>query len=227
VQGDLQAYLYAFDTMNELEVDRVWCRWVYFETDRKRQAEPRDFVVTRSNALNVIESAAEIAKELDAIDHIDQAPMNPDACPDFGGCEFHVKAGGPCSASVPVGRLIQARVPKKGSESMPLNKAGLAAAGAALQNRTTTPAPVEAPTTTEAVANPHAQSTTVQPAPEQTATVSNPETGTTRQTRRTSKAAAAGSFAQLAQELSEAEAELEAANVKLEAAKATMRKALG
>jgi hypothetical protein len=223
LKADLQANLYAFDTMNELDVDEVKCRWVYFETDRVRRAEPRDFVIHRDGAITVIETAAEIAKELDAIDHIDQAPMNPSACPDFGGCEFHVKAGGPCSASVPVGALIQARVPKKGSNQMPLNRTALAShmAGVTGVAPATTTAPADAPP---------AQTTTAPPTNEQTnlAPAGQTENAPARRPGRPARTGGAkgGTFADLALALTEAEANHAEATASLEAAKENMRKAL-
>lgn len=219
---DLQANLYAFDTMTELGTDELLCRWVYFETDRKRRAEPRDFIVRMPEALSVIECAAEVAKELDLIDTIDQAPMNPSACPDYGGCEFHVNNGGPCSASVPVGALIQARVPKKGSNQMPLNKSSIAnlagrfpqAGGtpSAPTEAAAAPTPVEAPTSTEAPAAPPP--------------VEAPAAPRAPGRPRKSAVGGPGTLAQVAAELTESEAALAEAQTRHDAAKDAMRKAL-
>ncbi len=104
--ADVQCNLYALDTMDVLGVDAVAARWVYFETKRKRQAAPVDVRVTRANALRVLEPAAELARELDAIDAVDDATPNPDACEDYGGCTFHVSRGGPCNARRALGVSI-------------------------------------------------------------------------------------------------------------------------
>lgn len=117
---NLQANLYAYDRAIEFDQDRTPCRWVYFETQRVRRAKPVDFVIERGHALEVIEQAAEIAREFDKIERSVDAPMNPRACGDYGGCEFHESVGGPCSARVSYGALIQARVPKRKVEPMGL-----------------------------------------------------------------------------------------------------------
>lgn len=218
---DLQANLYAYDTMTELGVDELLCRWVYFETDRTRRAEPRDFVVRKPEALSVIECAAEIAKELDLIDTIDQAPVNPSACPDYGGCEFHVKAGGPCNAYVPVGALIQARVPKPKDQIMPLNPANRANLASRLGGAATAaPAQPITPVATAAAEEP-VQTTTppADPAP--------PVPEPVRPRRARSAVGASGSLAQIAAELTEAEAAHAETGARLDAAKDAMRKALG
>jgi hypothetical protein len=219
---DLQANLYAYDTMTELRVDELSCRWVYFETDRKRRAEPRDFIVRKPEALAVIESAAEVAKALDLIDTIDKAPMNVSACAEYGGCEFHEKAGGPCCASVPVGSLIQARVSKKDPNTMPLNKAGLAARFG------NTPAvePVETPALV--VGEPAPVKTYVPVAAEPAAPVAVEPVAPARPRGRPAKSAvgASGTLAELAAALTTAEAAHAQAANDLEAAKENMRKAL-
>jgi hypothetical protein len=107
---DVQCNLYALDILertgqSELGA-RVPARWVYFETKRKRQALPVDVTVTRAHALRVLEPAAELARELDAIETVDDAAPNPDACEDYGGCTFHQSRGGPCNARRSLGLQI-------------------------------------------------------------------------------------------------------------------------
>jgi hypothetical protein len=227
---DLQANLYAYDTMTELRADELFCRWVYFETDRKRRAEPRDFIVKRAEALSVIECAAEVAKELDLIDTIDQAPMNVSACAEYGGCEFHEKVGGPCSAHVPVGALIQARVPKKGNQTMPLNPASRANLGARFPQAGAVPVAASSVIAEFAEAMPSviAESTPSVIAPVQPAPAPAPvnETPARRGRPARSSVGASGSLAELASALTAAEAaHVEAASA-LETAKENMRKAL-
>ncbi len=222
---DLQANLYAYDTMTEIGASELFCRWVYFETGKVRRAEPRDFVVRRAEAFGVIECAAEVAKEIDVIDHIDQAPMNTLACADFGGCEFHEKAGGPCSARVAVGALIQARVPKpipkEGINPMPLDKSKLVARFGNAPGAAPSPPPAADPP--PASDPPNVEAGATDPTP-------NAEPGSKFQAaaaaRRGRPAKAAGSFGELAQALAAAEAVAAEASVALDTAKDAMRKAL-
>jgi hypothetical protein len=111
--ADVQCNLYALDAMTRLGLDELPARWVYFETKRKRQAAPVDVLVTRKRALEVLQPAAELARELDAIVDVDEAPCNTDACADYGGCVYHVSVGGPCLARRSIGKSIA-----KGNKSM-------------------------------------------------------------------------------------------------------------
>lgn len=104
---DLQCNLYAIATMLETGVDSLPARWVYYETKEVRRALPIDVVIERSRALDVIGPAAELTRTLDAIERSVDAPQNVNACGDYGGCAYHVTAGGPCDARRAVGKLIQ------------------------------------------------------------------------------------------------------------------------
>src|SRR5690606_26890144 len=145
LRADVQANLYAIDVIewlareHGLRVDRLPARWVYLESKRGRRAEPRDTVIAYEDAQRVIEPCAALARELDQIERVEDAPQNPRACGDYGGCPYHVSAGGPCDARRSVGTLIQARVkPKRKdnqamaiSEDMKARFAALANKGAA------------------------------------------------------------------------------------------------
>jgi len=141
---DVQANLYAIDVCERYHLDSVPARWVYFETKKVRRAEPRDAVITYANALDIMAPAVTLARELDAIASVADAPKNPLACGDYGGCPHHISAGGPCDARRSLGGLIQARVKKETAMALSpevqakfdaLKKGGAAAAPA------TTPAP--------------------------------------------------------------------------------------
>ncbi len=116
---DVQCNLYAFDAMDRLGLDELPARWVYFETKRKRQALGVDVTVTRKHALRVLEPAAELAHELDAIEDVESATPNPDACEDYGGCTFHKSRGGPCTARRSLGKSIAAST--KGNQNMAMS----------------------------------------------------------------------------------------------------------
>jgi hypothetical protein len=118
--ADLQANLYAYDVCERFALDVIPARWVYFETKRVRRARPVDTTIARARALDVIAPFNAIARELDTIAAVDSAEMNPQACGDYGGCQYHVSRGGPCNARRSIGGLIQARV-KKDTNTMPLD----------------------------------------------------------------------------------------------------------
>jgi hypothetical protein len=229
LEADLQANLYAYDLMTELRLDLLDCRWIYFETDRTRKSEPRDFTVTRPRALDVIETAAEDAKLLDSIDHIDQAPMNTNACADFGGCEYHEKVGGPCSARVAIGALIQARVPKPNQgQIMPLDPSRRASLHAQFSGNATGAA-TQPPATTAPAAPPATEASTSEgapPPPPPPAATEAPASPRTPARAKAKNAFGGGTFAQLAEALTAAEAIHAQATAELEAAKDNMRKAL-
>lgn len=110
---NIAANLYGLDDCIRLDVPRVWARWVYFETKHARRAKCVDADIVRDDALALLEAPALLARELDQITRVEDAPQNPHACGDFGGCPFHIKAGGPCNARRSIGGLIQARVKKE------------------------------------------------------------------------------------------------------------------
>lgn len=112
----LQSNLYGLAKCVEWDVPRITARWSYMQTGRTRKAEPRDFVVERSRAEDVVGKAAEFAHQANALTSSAEAPRNTAACSDYGGCQYHRSAGGPCDARRSVGALIQARVPKKAKD---------------------------------------------------------------------------------------------------------------
>ena len=109
---DLQANLYGYATAVEYDVTRVPSRWVYFETKQTRRAAARDVVIESARAYDLLGVASEEARELDLIERSIDAPQNTAACGDYGGCQYHESAGGPCNARRSTGGLVQARVRK-------------------------------------------------------------------------------------------------------------------
>ena len=134
LEVDVQANLYGLDACMRLDLDSIAARWVYFETKRKRVAAPVDVTVTRARALDILGPVAELARELDTIETVEDATPNADACEDYGGCTHHVSRGGPCSARRNLGLSIQLRASKKGRIDMTDEmKAKLEAAGAVIE----------------------------------------------------------------------------------------------
>lgn len=120
LRTDFAANLYALATCEEFGLDAVPARWVYFETKRRRYAEPRDAVITRSSAFGIVAAGSERARALDRIEREDQATPNLAACDDYGGCPYRQDLGGPCRAQRSFGQLMQARVIKKdGNMALP------------------------------------------------------------------------------------------------------------
>lgn len=110
--ADVQAAAYALDACDRFATSGHWCRWVYFQKRGAALTLPVLARITRDQALEALAEPARVARELDTLTRIEDAPMNPAACEDFGGCGYHVTAGGPCSAQRSFGALIQARTRK-------------------------------------------------------------------------------------------------------------------
>jgi len=117
---DLQANLYAIDECERRGLKSVPVRWVYFETKKVRRAAAVNLTIKYRDALTVLEPHAKLARELDTYTTVEDAPQNPRACGEFGGCSLHVSAGGPCNAQRSIGALVQARIKSKES-TMPLD----------------------------------------------------------------------------------------------------------
>lgn len=112
---DLQASVYALDVIRVHGGHAVQCRWLYYPRRGPRVALPVDFVVARESAAAVVAAAADTARRLDAIESSDTATPNPSACHDYGGCEYHASAGGPCT----VLRSIDAACSRTNKRSRP------------------------------------------------------------------------------------------------------------
>jgi hypothetical protein len=98
LRDDLQCALYTLDACQRFNRPEFASRWLYLETKQVRRALPVDVVMSRAHALSIIEPAALLARELDRLERSSDAPQNHDACAAYGGCSYHVGAGGPCDA---------------------------------------------------------------------------------------------------------------------------------
>jgi hypothetical protein len=116
---DLQAALYAIDMIDVLGIEYAPLQWTYFETLKRRVSSVTRVRMSLDHALAIVEPYARVALELAQYARVEDAPMNPRACGNYGGCQYHAIAGGPCNARQSLGSLVQARV-KRGPEKMPL-----------------------------------------------------------------------------------------------------------
>jgi len=114
---DFAANLYALATMEELGLSWLPARWVYFETKRRRYAEPRDAAISKRDAFETVAAGSERARALDAITTEASATQNTNACEEYGGCPHHHSRGGPCDARRSLLSLLPLRVKK---ESTPM-----------------------------------------------------------------------------------------------------------
>lgn len=101
--ADPQAALYAIDACQEYGLASIPERWVYFANKKKRAAMPIDVTAELSRALDVLGPCADLARELDTLTQVEDAPQTPSACfaygaPDRINCRYHVVNGGPCDA---------------------------------------------------------------------------------------------------------------------------------
>ncbi len=213
---DVQCNLYALDVLERTGLDEIAARWVYFETKRKRQALPVDVVVTRAHALTVLQPIADVARELDAIESVEDATPNPDACGDYGGCEHHVSQGGPCKARRALGLQIARNIERQlmtPEMQKKLDDLRAKSTGAA----PTTDPPADAPATDTG-------------APDETPAPATPTRARAPRAAKAKATAPAGSLgatmAELAAELTEAEAAAAAAVVAVDAVRARMVEAL-
>jgi hypothetical protein len=97
---DPQCALYTAEACDKLDVPKLSSRWLYLETGKVRRAAPVDVIVERDYAAEIMLPYAERAKHLDTLESVEDAPCNPDACWDYGGCPYHARNGGPCSAEI-------------------------------------------------------------------------------------------------------------------------------
>lgn len=149
---DWQANIYGLDVCLEFGLGSAPARWVYMETRKVRRAQPVDIVIHHDRALEVLYPAAQLAKEIDQIERVQDAPTNTKACGMYGGCWLHESAGGPCKARRKLGALVQARKkPRKKTEDT-MTTPDMKAKFASLKGKTKAPAAAAAETPAETAA---------------------------------------------------------------------------
>ena len=107
LRDDLQCAIYVVDLARRLGLSEVACRWLYLETKAVRRAMPIDVVVPLEHAIKIVEPAAALARELDTLERVDDAEQILTACYDYGGCQYHASAGGPCETVRSVGAYFE------------------------------------------------------------------------------------------------------------------------
>ena len=107
LRNDLQCAIYVVDLAQRLGLNEVACRWLYLETKAVRRAMPIDVVVPLEHAIKIVEPAAALARELDKLERVEDAEQILTACYDYGGCQYHASAGGPCEAVRSVGAYFE------------------------------------------------------------------------------------------------------------------------
>lgn len=113
--ADPQAALYAAATCRRYGLASVPERWVYFESKQKRRAIAVDVTAELSRALDVLGPCADLARQLDALTYVNEAPKNPLACYAYGNperinCRHHVVNGGDCNTWAPFKTLVQINI---------------------------------------------------------------------------------------------------------------------
>lgn len=106
---DLQCALYTVDACTRFGVDHFASRWVYALKRPPHTAWPVDATVTFSDAYAIVQHAADVARVLDSIESSAAAEPNPAACGAYGGCQYHVTAGGPCNVTRAPSALLTTR----------------------------------------------------------------------------------------------------------------------
>ncbi len=103
-QASIYAYAHAHSDRGQGEAPPQ--RWVYFQTQDAKRALAVDVRPTYKDASSRVHLMVDQAKRLDILESIDQCMPNPSACPEFGGCEFHISKGGPCTAERRLGAAV-------------------------------------------------------------------------------------------------------------------------
>lgn len=114
---DVQASLYAIDYCEATGDTAAQMRWIYFEAKKIRRSLPVDTLITLNRAYGTLSHCADLARELDTITRVEDAPQNPEACCDYGppdriNCRFHRVNGGLCNARRP-NRFAPVQIKKK------------------------------------------------------------------------------------------------------------------
>ncbi len=107
LRNDLQCAIYVVDLARRLGLSEVECRWLYLETKAVRRAMPVNVVVPLEHAIKIVEPAAALARELDKLERVEDAEQVLTACYDYGGCQYHASAGGPCETVRSVGAYFE------------------------------------------------------------------------------------------------------------------------
>jgi hypothetical protein len=136
LEADTQANLYAWAVMRDKGLRELACRWVYCRTEGAPAAIPVDFTITWEGARAIVSRLVAEAKALLAyIETIGAESMarrlplvrdmqgNPEACEDFGGCDYHPDKGGPCTPPTlsPGERMRRAREKQQTKAATPPN----------------------------------------------------------------------------------------------------------
>jgi hypothetical protein len=93
---DAAASVYAVDTCERYGLNESPQRWVYYASKNVRRSGAVDFTITHDQALETLAPYADLARDLDQIKTIEDAPCNTSACEDYGGRPCHISRGGPC-----------------------------------------------------------------------------------------------------------------------------------
>ncbi len=121
---DPQGAIYTIDGCKTLGVDAMPSRWLYLETKDIRRAAAVDALIELTRAEDTMGPCVELAHKLDAFTCVDDAPVNPMACSDFGvpgemACPMHPQNGGRCDVQHSPGQLVQ--LASKGKKYMPVD----------------------------------------------------------------------------------------------------------
>jgi hypothetical protein len=110
LKTDIQATLYAYDTMAHYHADKVRLQWTYMQTRGTRKSLPVVVTVGKDATFQGFERieiiAARMATTLHTVDsgHILDLPPSPSHCEAFGGCPYQGKCN--LSPSLRMGALL-------------------------------------------------------------------------------------------------------------------------
>ena len=113
---DVQAGLYAADSMIKTGWSEVELEWIYYRTEGSRQAKPVQVTINREQVSRILTGVDETAREMIAIKEsgVSAIDVTPDysGCSKFGGCPFRGK-----QCKVSGSKLLRALFTQKGEET--------------------------------------------------------------------------------------------------------------
>lgn len=140
--NDWQCNVYAYDVMSTAGTASIDASWIYFLKKGLPCAKPVDVTVQRDRAKAITyqvimraQAARDAMRQFVAgVIDVDDLTPNPRHCPAYGGCPYHISAGGLCDARAKQQSTISEVIPMGTfQERMAKMKAQKDAAAAAAQ----------------------------------------------------------------------------------------------
>ena len=99
LRANFQTARYTIPIMREYDLDTIEVSFIYTRTDPKlrREARATAFLQRREDSERTFEKMQAAKRRLKQYTSLADCEKNTDHCDRFGGCQYHVSRGGPCS----------------------------------------------------------------------------------------------------------------------------------